>query len=224
MHHWRIAYGSAKEVDTHLRLLVGAGAINASIADSAIRLFDDVRALDVAPPPSLGRLIASGSPARCSADFRVGVMAPLNGTDAHLEVGATRGAPFAALGPRERGLPLGCRVRHCAGSTFRRAAHPAQWRYRDPPGRATKAPLPAQKEAAGVPSAWSQTLESTTRATTPMGRRWAAEGGPEGRGCGIQARDRFATGSPSQPRRCRSFSRITSRRSRLASGHCSEVL
>ena len=45
MHHWRIAYGSAKEVDTHLRLLVGAGAINASKADSAIRLFDDVRAV-----------------------------------------------------------------------------------------------------------------------------------------------------------------------------------
>ena len=45
MHHWRIAYGSAKEVDTHLRLLVGAGAINASKADSAIRLFDDVRAM-----------------------------------------------------------------------------------------------------------------------------------------------------------------------------------
>ncbi len=45
MHHWRIAYGSAKEVDTHLRLLVGAGAINASQADSAIRLFDNVRAM-----------------------------------------------------------------------------------------------------------------------------------------------------------------------------------
>ena len=45
MHHWRIAYGSAKEVDTHLRLLVGAGAINSSQADSAIRLFDDVRAM-----------------------------------------------------------------------------------------------------------------------------------------------------------------------------------
>jgi len=45
IHHWRIAYGSAKEVDTHLRLLVGAGAINASRADSAIQLFDDVRAM-----------------------------------------------------------------------------------------------------------------------------------------------------------------------------------
>jgi len=45
MHHWHIAYGSAKEVHTHLRLLVGAGAINSSQADSAIRLFDDVRAM-----------------------------------------------------------------------------------------------------------------------------------------------------------------------------------
>ena len=44
-HHWRIAYGSAKEVDTHLRLLVRAGAINSPQADSALRLFDEVRAL-----------------------------------------------------------------------------------------------------------------------------------------------------------------------------------
>ena len=45
LHHWRIAYGSAKEVDTHLTLLVGAGAVNASRADAAIRLFDEVRAM-----------------------------------------------------------------------------------------------------------------------------------------------------------------------------------
>jgi len=45
MHHWRIAYGSAKEVDTHLRLLVGAGAVNSLQADAAIHLFDDVRAM-----------------------------------------------------------------------------------------------------------------------------------------------------------------------------------
>ncbi len=44
-HHWRIAYGSAQEVDTHLRLLVGTGSINTSRAEVAIRLFDDVRAL-----------------------------------------------------------------------------------------------------------------------------------------------------------------------------------
>jgi four helix bundle protein len=45
LHHWRIAYGSAREVDTHLRLLIGTGAIDASQADSALQLFDDVRAI-----------------------------------------------------------------------------------------------------------------------------------------------------------------------------------
>ncbi len=45
MHHYRIAYGSAKEVDTHLRLLVGAGSISSSRAETALQLFDDVRAI-----------------------------------------------------------------------------------------------------------------------------------------------------------------------------------
>ena len=45
LHYWRIAYGSAKEVDTHLRLLVGAGAVDRSRADLAIDLLDDVRAM-----------------------------------------------------------------------------------------------------------------------------------------------------------------------------------
>jgi four helix bundle protein len=45
MHHWRIAYGSAKEVDTHLRLLLGASAVDRSTTAQAIRLFDDVRAM-----------------------------------------------------------------------------------------------------------------------------------------------------------------------------------
>jgi four helix bundle protein len=44
-YHWRIAYGSAKEVDTHLRLLANAGAIDCTQANTAIRLFDEVRAL-----------------------------------------------------------------------------------------------------------------------------------------------------------------------------------
>jgi len=44
-HHWRIAYGSAKEVDAHLRLLTGAGAIDNLKAATAIQLFDDVRAM-----------------------------------------------------------------------------------------------------------------------------------------------------------------------------------
>jgi len=45
MHHWRIAYGSAKEVDTHLRLLVGSGAIDGIQATTAINLIDEARAL-----------------------------------------------------------------------------------------------------------------------------------------------------------------------------------
>ena len=45
LHHWRIAYGSAKEVDTHLRLLIGTGAVTAAAAQKAVRLFDDVRAI-----------------------------------------------------------------------------------------------------------------------------------------------------------------------------------
>ena len=45
IHHWRIAYASAKEVDTHLQLLIGAGAVYASQTETALQLFDDVRAL-----------------------------------------------------------------------------------------------------------------------------------------------------------------------------------
>ncbi len=44
-HHFRIAYGSAKEVDTHLRLLIGIGAVDGSLAESSLDLFDDVRAM-----------------------------------------------------------------------------------------------------------------------------------------------------------------------------------
>jgi four helix bundle protein len=45
LQHWRIAYGSAKEVDCHLRLLVHAGAIDSSRAEIALRRFDEVRAM-----------------------------------------------------------------------------------------------------------------------------------------------------------------------------------
>lgn len=45
VHHWRIAYASAKEVDTHLRLLAQAGAIDKIRAAAAINLFDQVRAM-----------------------------------------------------------------------------------------------------------------------------------------------------------------------------------
>ena len=45
VHFWRIAYGSAREVDSHLRLLAHAGAIDTAGAARAIRLFDEVRAM-----------------------------------------------------------------------------------------------------------------------------------------------------------------------------------
>jgi len=45
MHHWRIAYASAKEVDCHLRLLVRAGAVDRRRAATELRLFDEVRAM-----------------------------------------------------------------------------------------------------------------------------------------------------------------------------------
>ena len=45
LHHWRIAYGSAKEVDSHLRLLVHARAVDVGGATTALGLFDEVRAM-----------------------------------------------------------------------------------------------------------------------------------------------------------------------------------
>jgi four helix bundle protein len=44
-HHWRIAYASAKEVDSHLRLLASAGAIDWKTVDDALESFDRVRAM-----------------------------------------------------------------------------------------------------------------------------------------------------------------------------------
>ena len=44
-HHWRIAYGSALEVGSHLELLNRVGAIDAVKVREAIDLFDRVRAL-----------------------------------------------------------------------------------------------------------------------------------------------------------------------------------
>ena len=45
LNHWRIAYASAKEVDSHLKLLTHAGAINQSGAQEAMDAFDQVRAM-----------------------------------------------------------------------------------------------------------------------------------------------------------------------------------
>ena len=45
LHFWRIAYASAKEVDSHLRLLVQAGVVNGVKAERALENFDQVRAM-----------------------------------------------------------------------------------------------------------------------------------------------------------------------------------
>ena len=44
-HLWRIAYASAKEVDSHLRLLVRARVVNGVTAERALATFDEVRAM-----------------------------------------------------------------------------------------------------------------------------------------------------------------------------------
>jgi four helix bundle protein len=44
-HFWRIAYGSAKEVDSHMRLLSRAGAVNRTEAERTLSTFDEVRAM-----------------------------------------------------------------------------------------------------------------------------------------------------------------------------------
>jgi four helix bundle protein len=45
LHFWRIAYASAKEVDSHLRLLAQAEMIEGSRVDRALETFDEVRAM-----------------------------------------------------------------------------------------------------------------------------------------------------------------------------------
>jgi four helix bundle protein len=44
-YHWRVAYGSAKEVDTHLALLIGAEVVDRQLAENSRELFDEVRAM-----------------------------------------------------------------------------------------------------------------------------------------------------------------------------------
>ena len=45
LNHWRIAYASAKELDSHLKLLSHAGAISRNGAREAMEVFDQVRAM-----------------------------------------------------------------------------------------------------------------------------------------------------------------------------------
>jgi hypothetical protein len=86
--------------------------------------------------------------------------------------------------------PTGCRVRHCAGSTTRLCGASSTMSHRAPPGRAMRSAVPATRQAAGAPSAWSQPSQSTHARP----RRWCDAGplgqshsGPEGRGLQNQA-------------------------------------
>jgi four helix bundle protein len=45
LHFWRIAYASAKEVDSHLKFLVQVGVVNYANASRALESFDEVRAM-----------------------------------------------------------------------------------------------------------------------------------------------------------------------------------
>jgi len=45
LHHWRIAYASAKEVDSHLRILSLSGAVPSGKATTVSLLFDEIRAM-----------------------------------------------------------------------------------------------------------------------------------------------------------------------------------
>jgi four helix bundle protein len=45
LHFWRIAYASAKEVDSHLRLLDHAGVVNGMKTEKGLSIFDEVRAM-----------------------------------------------------------------------------------------------------------------------------------------------------------------------------------
>jgi len=45
VHFWRIAYASAKEVDSHLRLLERAGVVNIGKTETVLETLDQVRAM-----------------------------------------------------------------------------------------------------------------------------------------------------------------------------------
>jgi len=45
LHFWRIAYASAKEVDSHLRLLTATGAVSRAATQTTLDRFDRVRAM-----------------------------------------------------------------------------------------------------------------------------------------------------------------------------------
>jgi len=45
LYHWRVAYGSARELDVHLTLLADAGAVDRAAAARVLSQLDEVRAM-----------------------------------------------------------------------------------------------------------------------------------------------------------------------------------
>jgi len=94
--------------------------------------------------------------------------------------GRGSGAPSTRNTNAHRGVP---------GSLLCRNDPPVRWRapHNCEPGNPRRqrpgASLPARHEAAGARAAWSLTFPPPPM-TTLLGRRWAAGGGPEGRGSG----------------------------------------
>ncbi len=77
-------------------------------------------------------------------------------------------------GPAVNRATSGCRVRICAGSTSRRSGPRRTNADRAPSGSASRSVLPATKQAAGAPSAWSQ----PSPITNERPRRWCDAGAP----------------------------------------------
>ena len=86
-----------------------------------------------------------------------------------------RGRPGHAENRRPIGVP-GTPL--CRNEPPGAASRCAQWRCRAPPGSAMRSALPATRQAAGAPSAWSQ----PSQATHARPRRWCDAGSP-GRQC-----------------------------------------
>ena len=93
-----------------------------------------------------------------------------------IPAGKLSGASFTSRArgnPRPTGVPG---MALCRKNLHGGASRPAQGPCRAPPGRAMRSALPATRQAAGAPSAWSQPSQSTHARP----RRWR-DAGPPGR-------------------------------------------
>jgi len=86
--------------------------------------------------------------------------------------GSVKGRDRSRPRHAENHAPSGCRVRICAGSTSRPSGPPRTNADRAPPESATRSAVPAERQAAGAPPAWSQPSQSTHERP----RRWCDAG------------------------------------------------